>query len=98
MGANVNVIRIALNPEQIRSMNLPSVPPKVKDSRTRNWDGKGVVELDAVEPKTLSQMGEDAIMEYFDVSLYVELTKLEANEKKTYQKALKKYVRELKED
>ena len=95
MGVDVEVVHIALNPEQITEMNLAGVPPKATDSRTRNWDGKGAVELDAVEPNTLSKMGKDAIAKYFDADKYKELQKLEKKEETAYRKALKKYVNDL---
>ena len=56
MGVDVEVKRLALLPEQIEEMNLPGVPPKRTDTRTRNWSGGSVVELDAVEPTRLADM------------------------------------------
>ena len=96
MGTEVEVERIALNPDLIKSLGLPSVPPKSTDSRTRNWDGKGAVELDAVEPKMLKSMCEKAILRYFDTDLYDELTEKESEERTEYQKTLKKFVMKMK--
>lgn len=98
MGVDVIVKRIALNPDQIREMSLPGVPPKVTDSRTRRWNGGSVVELDAVEPKTLSKMCENAIKEYFNRDLYDELKEKESEEKQDYRKALKEFVVTLKDE
>jgi len=92
MGVDVHVDRIALNPDLIRELSLPSVPPKKTDSRTVNWDGDGAVELDAVEPKRLARMCEDAIMRYFDADLYKELKDREAGERAKYQAELKDFV------
>jgi len=92
MGAEVTVIRMALNPDQIEEMGLPGVPPKVTDSRTRNWDGGSVVELDAVEPKTLSRMAREAIRTHFDQSRYEELKEKQTQEKAEYQRQLKEFV------
>jgi hypothetical protein len=92
---NITVERRALNPEQIKAMSLPGVPPKKTDSRTRNWDGGSVVELDAVEPRTLEKMCTDAIMEYFDEDRYLELQAKEEEERKKYQDELKKFVIDL---
>lgn len=97
MGVNITVERIALNSDQIRKMGLPGVPPKKTDSRTINWNGGSVVELDAVEPKTLSQMCHDAIDEYFDENLYKELNERENDELLQYQSELKDFVNSLKE-
>lgn len=95
MGAIVTVERIALNSEQIKEMGLPGVPPKKTDSRTVNWDGGSVVELDAVEPRVLGQMCKDAITKYFDNDLFEELQGQEAEELEEYKKALKEYVKNL---
>jgi len=92
MGIDLQVHHIALNPQQIREMGLPGVPPKQSDSRTRNWDGAGAVELDAVEPKTLEQMCLDSIDEYFDEDKYQELREREQEERAKYQKELKDFV------
>ena len=95
MGAFVTVERIALNQEQIKTMGLPGVPPKKTDSRTVNWNGGSVVELDAVEPRVLGQMCKDAINKYFDNDLFEELQELESQELEEYKKALKEYINDL---
>ncbi len=95
MGAPIEVRRIALTQDQITRMGLPSVPAKLTDTRTKNWKGVGVVELDAVEPNTLVEMVESIIKEHFDTDLYNELKEKEASEREKYQKALKKFVGEL---
>ena len=92
MGVNVDVHHIALNQVQINAMGLPGVPPKITDSRTKNWTGGDVVELDAVEPKTLEQMCRDEIKKYFDKNIYQVLIEQEASERVKYQQALKEYV------
>lgn len=95
LGCDVEVKRIALNPDQIEELGLPGVPPKSTDSRTANWSGGDVVECDAVEPKTLAKMCKDAIAEYFDKDLYAELMEKESEEKADYQAALKEFVKDL---
>lgn len=92
MGCDVDVERIALNQQQITEMNLPSAPAKLTDTRTKNWNGAGVVELDAVEPNTLTEMVTAAIRQHFDSSLHAKLKKRESTERKQYQKALKGFV------
>ena len=96
MGYDVDVKRIALHPEQIRSHALPGVPPKETDSRTTAWAGSEVVELDAVEPDTLSKMCMDAIGEYFDEDLFDELKEREETERTEYQRHLRDFVNNLK--
>lgn len=95
MGCDVEVKRIALHPDQIRRYHLPSVPAKASDSRSRTWGGAGVVELDAVEPRTLTQMCKDAIDEVFDDDLYSELEQREEEERDQYRDALKEFVNNL---
>jgi hypothetical protein len=92
MGVDIEVKRIALNPDQIQEMNLPGVPAKLTDSRTNNWSGGKVVECDAVEPMALAQMCRDAIEEYFNLDRYSELKNQESDEGTLYRKALKDYV------
>ena len=98
MGITLNMVRKALNPEQIAKYGLPGKPPKKTDSRTKNWDGQSVVELDAIDPKTLKEMAEAAIAEYFDKDLYLELELKAREERKKYRIALKDYVDSLAED
>lgn len=95
MGCEVEVERIALNPEQITEMGLPSAPAKMSDTRSRTWTGEGVVELDAVEPRTLTHMTEETIKQHFDEHLYRELLTREEEERAHYQIALKEFVDEL---
>lgn len=95
MDVYVTVERIALNKEQIKEMGLPGAPPKQTDSRTINWNGESVVELDAVEPRVLGQICEDAINEYFVESLFDELQEREDKELENYKRALKEYVNTL---
>ena len=98
MGIDVEVERIALNPEQIKQMKLPGVPSKRTDSRTKNWNGDSVVELDAVEPRILARICEDAIEECFDKTLYDELKEKEDKEYAEYIKELKNFIKNMKED
>ena len=95
MGSFVTVERIALNQGQIKEMGLPGVPPKKTDSRTVNWNGGQVVELDAVEPRVLGQMCLSAINKYFDKTVYEILEFKQKLEREEYQKQLKEYVKTL---
>ena len=96
MGCEIEVKKIALNPEQIKKLRLPSAPAKSTDTRSRNWGGLGVVELDAVEPKTLEKMCREAIGEYFDDDLYTELEEIEEEDTVKFRGQLKEYVVNLK--
>jgi hypothetical protein len=84
MGSTVIVDRFALMEEQVVEMNLPPAPTKSTDSRSAAWDGIGQVELDAIEPRQLSEMATAAINEYFDLDLWAELQEQEREEKAIY--------------
>jgi len=92
MGCDVEIERIALNQQQITEMKLPSTPAKLTDTRTKNWNGLGVVELDAIEPSILTEMVTAAIKQHFDTDLYMELKGKETTEREQYQIALKEFV------
>jgi len=95
LGLNIDVVVIALHPAQIDALHLPGVPPKQTDTRTKGWDGGSVVELDAVEPKLLSQMCRDAINEYWDEELHRELIKKTEEERIIFREELKTFVQGL---
>lgn len=95
LGVDVEVKRIALTENQIEEMGLPGVPPKATDTRTATWSGSVAVECDAIEPRMLAKMCEDAIEEHFDGDLYAELNEREAEEREIYQKKLKEFVRDM---
>jgi hypothetical protein len=69
--------RVALTEELITKYGLPPAPAKTTDSRAKNWGGKGVVELDALDPAVLRQLIEAAIREHFDMGIYNEVKRLE---------------------
>lgn len=94
-GINIEVKRIALMEEQVVAWGLPPAPAKKTDSRTANWDGLGQVELDAVEPKDLVVLVEQAIEDVFDRGLYDDLQRTEAIEKRRYVKEMKRNVIEI---
>lgn len=48
MGTEVELRRAALMERQVLEWNLPPAPTKQGDKRSKNWDGIGQVELDAV--------------------------------------------------
>lgn len=95
MGCDIIVERIALNQDQIDEMGLPSVPAKSTDTRSKTWEGEGVVELDAVEPRTLARICKEAIERHFDQDKYQELNDQEEDEKKIYKRKLKQYINTL---
>ena len=88
----IEVRRIALMEHQVREWNLPPAPTKLTDSRSKNWDGLGQVELDAVRPEKLERLLNDAMAEVFDNEAYRKLEVQEAAETIRYRDALRTYV------
>ena len=64
-GASISFQRIAVNPDQIRSMELLTRPTKMTDSRAKNFRGESV-EVDAIPPGVLKQLVEDSIVAHVD--------------------------------
>ena len=63
---------IALEEEQIESMNLIPAPAKKADPRAGNFireNGENVYELDAVEPKTLNDIIRQSVLKHYDFSI-----------------------------
>jgi hypothetical protein len=88
MGTEVGVRRIALLEDQVRKWKLPPAPTKKSDTRSHNWEGAGQVELDAVEPKKIVQLCNDAIVDVFDHDLHDELEAREEQEEAKFKKIL----------
>ncbi len=58
-------VRVAVTPEQIETMALPTRPTKASDSRSRTFAG-GSVEVDAIPPRVLRQLAEECIARHID--------------------------------
>lgn len=56
---------VAVTPEQITELNLPTRPTKRSDSRAKEWSG-GCVELDAIHPTELRRMTAALITQHID--------------------------------
>lgn len=94
---SIQVKRFALMEHQVIEWKLPHAPAKEGDSRTAKWDGLGQVELDAIEPKKLQGLCQDAIDEFFDHDLFSELEEVEEIERGEYRSSLIQFVNNLKE-
>ena len=57
--------RLAVTPEQIASMSLPTRPTKQQDTRAGKFRGESV-EVDAIPAPVLRQLAEDAITQHID--------------------------------
>jgi hypothetical protein len=97
-GISVEVRRIALMEEQVNEWNLPPAPVKAGDTRSATWDGLGQVELDAVDPKQLKILVQDAIDEIFDNNKLDELIDREEEEEQDYRKELLDHVIQIAKD
>jgi hypothetical protein len=58
--------RVAVTPEQIESMNLPTRPTKRTDTRSRSFDGESV-EVDAIPPSVLREIADSSIRAHVDI-------------------------------
>lgn len=87
------VVRVALNPDQVESMNLPPQPGKWSSARSKGFAEKYAdlfesvygydlvqIELDAIPPTTLRDIYTDAISEHFDYELFEERREYERSE------------------
>lgn len=71
----VEVIRLALNMDQIEKYNPPENPAKLTDPRASNYVsefGDSSWELDALEPSVLAKLVEDATIDLRDDDIYQE--------------------------
>lgn len=92
---DVEVRRIALMKDQVTAWHLPPAPVKASDSRSASWDGLGQVELDAVEPRKLQRLCEDAIREVFDENVHDALLSQEEEEKDEFIRIMKDFAANL---
>jgi hypothetical protein len=66
---------VAVTPEQIEELNLPTRPTKKTDTRASSFGSDQSVELDAIEPNVLRQMVDETLLACFPPGA------LEANER-----------------
>lgn len=78
----VTFTRVAVNPEQIISMQLPTRPTKRTDSRAKDWIGDSV-ELDAIPPNVLHQMVQAAIERHLPPDHLAHIDRTERIERET---------------
>lgn len=86
--ADVYVKRVALTMEQINSYNPPPNPAKITDSRCGKYIeqyGNESWELDALEPKVITDLITQEVTMYRDDELYQEICRRESEEKEELQ-------------
>lgn len=76
--------RLAVTPEQVVSLNLPTRPTKTSDTRSRGFRG-GSVEVDAIPPSRLRGIVEEAITGHLDEDTYRLTRQVEAAERRQLQ-------------
>lgn len=87
-GADVLVKRVALTMQQIRHYNPPPNPAKVTDSRCGGYIaryGNKSWELDALEPKVITNLIRNEVTAYRDEGLYQSVCRREEREKEELQ-------------
>ena len=73
---------VAVIPEQIVALDLPTRPTKKTDSRSRNFEGESV-EVDAIPPADLRQLVHDCIEQHIDPHVLAETKRIEELEKES---------------
>lgn len=87
-GVEVEVVRIALNMDQVQQYNPPPAPVKLTSSRAGEYisdHGQEVWELDALEPEVMGQLIRDHIEPRINQELLQELNERTDNEKSQMQ-------------
>jgi hypothetical protein len=84
--------RLAVTPEQIRDLELPTRPTKAADPRARRFAG-GSVEVDAIRAPVLRQLVEDAIVQHIDQH-QLEMTRVAETAERDLLRSLMGYVDE----
>ena len=82
--ADVEIIRLALNKDQIEERSLPPDPVKIKDSRAPGYikaHGLDCWELDALSPPELNTMISELIESLRDPDIYAAALEREADER-----------------
>ena len=87
-GITITHTHLALNYEQVVTMELPTRPPKKKTGRDKNWPWPVAVELDAIPPEDLRKMLRDELEAYMPLEKRQEIELLENQERSEIRMAL----------
>ncbi len=77
--------RIAVNKDQIISLDLPTRPTKQSDTRSKNFEGESV-EVDAIHPDILRRMVNECIEQHIDYGLLEKTSMIENAERESLRK------------
>lgn len=83
-GGPVQVVRLALNMDQVQHYNPPANPAKVTDSRAASYmeeHGESSWELDALSPAVIAELIRDAVLRLRDPGLWDEALAEETSDK-----------------
>ena len=67
-GGEVLVERLAVTPDQVEALDLPTAPPKATDRRA--FDGYETTQAEAIPPRVLRKIVTDAILERLDLEQF----------------------------
>lgn len=90
---NLEVVKIGLTIQQVRQYDLPPNPAKVNDSRAKAYIekfGNDSWEVDAVPPRELNRIVEQAIAEYTDSALLNASIAIENAERERVRRAIQR--------
>lgn len=93
-GADVHVKRVALTMEQIQTYNPPPNPTKLSDARATGYIaefGHECWELDALEPKVITELIRNEVTALLDSDLLLEVENKERTDKENIQKICDNY-------
>lgn len=93
-GADVHVKRVALTMEQINTYNPPPNPTKLTDARASGYIreyGHECWELDALEPKVITELINNEVTALADTSLFHEIERSENEDKDNIQMICDRY-------
>jgi len=80
---DVEFIRAAVTPDQIRTLDLPTRPVKQSDTRAAKWTGGDCVELDTMPPAEIRALVESCITKQIEPGAWERLRDVEKMERET---------------
>lgn len=83
--AEVHFQVVAVTPEQIRELKLPTRPTKGTDARAASFKGRSV-EVDAIPPPKLREIAETCIVRHIDEHQLEATRRIEAQERETLER------------